>query len=137
MEVRQKFWMTGKFYVNGVNLYGICLASDGINELPVPLWKSPVHFNKHCIKVFDGMEASRVGLFPGFSTWGCTRMTGGAGQTGTHWRSVVCGFGGVTSLLGGGGLEKIPVGSFVLKSVQSLTRCGTTCGENCERVYTA
>jgi hypothetical protein len=30
-------------------------------------------------------------FFPGFSIWGCNRITGGAGQTGTHWRSGVRG----------------------------------------------
>jgi hypothetical protein len=30
-------------------------------------------------------------FLPGFSTWRCNRMTGGAGQTGNHWRSVDCG----------------------------------------------
>jgi hypothetical protein len=31
-------------------------------------------------------------IFPGFSTWrGWKRMTGGAGQTGTYWGSVVLG----------------------------------------------
>jgi hypothetical protein len=50
------------------------------------------------------LVSSKQAFFPGFSTWGCNRMIGGVGQTGTPLG--VCGLGeGITSLLEGFNLQ--------------------------------